>query len=284
MKHNIANLIFRLQKEALSTKEISDIYNINIRTAQRYIKTIKESGFIIKNNNNKYRIINFLDNDSEIVLDMMDSIFQNNAFEKIKKSLNHKNKDVFYLKINIEKTKDLIEKFLILEEAITNNKIIKISYKTKKKNIVEFQIKPLKVVNFEGYWYLFSLNENDEYRKFYIKDIKKIDITSQTFENKEINLEEAMNIWFDPTKETIQVELFADKEATKYLQRLPLSKTQKLFPNADGSSVIYLEITDKMEILRKLLMWIPNLVVIEPKWLKEEVDSMIDRYIERFRR
>jgi len=31
-------------------------------------------------------------------------------------------------------------------------------------------------------------------------------------------------------------------------------------------------------------MWIPNLVVIEPKWLKEEVDKMIDRYIEKFRK
>jgi len=38
-----------------------------------------------------------------------------------------------------------------------------------------------------------------------------------------------------------------------------------------------------MEILRKLFMWILNLVVIELKWLKEKVNGMIERYIEKFR-
>jgi len=278
----IANLIFRLQKKALSTKEISEIYNINIRSAQRYIKTIKEAGFNIIKNNNKYRIINSIDNDSEIVLDMMDSIFQNSAFEKIKKSLNHKNKDIFYLKINIEKSNDLIDIFLKIEKAIKNKQILKIDYQTAN-GIFNFKIKPLKIVNFEGFWYLFSLNEKDEYRKFYLKNIKNIKITSQTFEYKQVNLEKALNVWYDPTKEIIQVELLADEYATKYLERLPFSNNQNLIKNSDNTSTIYLEITNKMEILKKLLMWIPHIVVIKPKWLKEEIDNMIEEYIKKFR-
>jgi len=40
-----------------------------------------------------------------------------------------------------------------------------------------------------------------------------------------------------------------------------------------------LEITHENEIIRKLLMWIPNLRVISPKWLKEEVDDYIKTYL-----
>ncbi|WP_457561172.1 WCX domain-containing protein [Caminibacter sp.] len=96
------------------------------------------------------------------------------------------------------------------------------------------------------------------------------------------NLDKAVNIWYDPSAEPFEVELFADEHATKYLKRIPISKTQIIIENKDGKSSIYLEITDSMEIIRKFLMWIPNLVVISPECLKEEVDEYVKEYIEKF--
>jgi predicted DNA-binding transcriptional regulator YafY len=144
------------------------------------------------------------------------------------------------------------------------------------------KIKPLKISNFDGYWYLNALNEDNKYRTYHIKSIKQLKITNEKFTpDKKLlkNLDKAVNIWFDPQKEFISVELFADEYATKYLERIPISKTQKIIKNADGTSTIYLEITNSNEIIRKLLMWIPNLRVITPKWLKEEVDEAVREYL-----
>lgn len=132
-------------------------------------------------------------------------------------------------------------------------------------NLYDMEIKPLKISNFEGYWYINALNHKNKYRAYHIKNIKHLEITNENFEVKDNilkNLDKAINIWYDPTAKPFLVELFADKNATKYLERIPLSKTQKIVKNNDDSSTIYLEIINKNEIIRKILMWIPNVKVM----------------------
>jgi len=285
----LLNIIKRLyQGEKLSTQNIAEDYEVSLRTAQRYIKYLQTAGFNLKKQNNFYTIETIVDENQEVLFESIESIIKNAGLENdimpsLKKLKMMNKESVFYSKIDMEKVDVSI--FTQIESAIRNKNKIKIQYKMDNK-IIPIIIKPLKISNFEGYWYLHSLDENNNYKTFHIKSIQSIEILKQKFRVKKDllkNLDKAINVWFDPTKKIIQVELFADEFATKYLERLPLSSTQKIIKNNDNTSIIYIEITDKMEILRKLLMWIPNLVVIEPKWLKEEVDGMIDRYIEKFR-
>jgi len=286
---NLLNILKRLyQGEKLSTQNIADDYEVSLRTAQRYIKYLQEAGFNLKKQNNCYTLETIVDENQEVLFESIESIIKNAGLENeimpsLKKLKMMNKESVFYSKIDIEKVDVSI--FTQIENAIRSKNKIKIQYKMDNK-IIPIIIKPLKISNFEGYWYVNALDENNNYKTFHIKSIQSIEVLKQKFRVKENllkNLDKAINVWFDPTKEIIQVELFADEFATKYLERLPLSSTQKIIKNNDNTSIIYIEITDKMEILRKLLMWIPNLVVIEPKWLKEEVDGMIDRYIEKFR-
>jgi len=270
--------------ESLSTTDIENIYEISKRSAQRYIKYLKEAGFEIKNKNRKYYLENIIDEDKETIFEAMESIAKNAGIEKeifplLKKLKLISEENVFYSKLDIEKIEPLT--FKIIEEAIKNKKIIKIKYIVKNR-LVDIQIKPLKISNFEGYWYVNSLNNKNKYRTFHIKSIKHLEITDENFEvEKDIlkNLDKAVNIWYDPTAKPFLVELFADKNATKYLERIPISKTQKLIKNSDGSSTIYLEITHKKEIIKKILMWIPNLKVIQPKCLKEEIEGYVKEYL-----
>jgi len=284
----LLNIIKRLyQGEKLSTQNIADNYEVSLRTAQRYIKYLQTAGFNLKKQNNFYTLETIVDENQEVLFESIESIIKNAGLENdimpsLKKLKMMNKESVFYSKIDIEKVDVSI--FTQIESAIRNKNKIKIQYKMDN-SIVPLIVKPLKISNFEGYWYL-NILEEEKYKTLHIKSIQSIEVLKQKFRVKENllkNLDKAVNIWFDPTKEIIQVELFADEFATKYLERLPLSSTQHIIKNNDNTSTIYIEITDKMEILRKLLMWIPNLVVIEPKWLKEEVDKMIDKYIERFR-
>jgi predicted DNA-binding transcriptional regulator YafY len=273
--------------ESLSTTDIENIYGVSKRTAQRYIKYLKEAGFNIQRKSRKYYLESIIDDEKETIFEAILSIAQNAGIEdKILPLLNKlkliSEENVFYSKLDIEKIEPVT--FRKIENAIKSNKIIKMKYQMNNE-IFDMEIKPLKISNFDGYWYVNALNHKDEYRTYHIKSIKHLEITDESFEIEEDilkNLDKAVNIWFNPTVKPFLVELFADEYATKYLERIPISKTQRIVKNSDGTSTIYLEITDENEIIRKLLMWIPNLRVISPKWLKEEVDGYIKEYMERF--
>jgi predicted DNA-binding transcriptional regulator YafY len=270
--------------EHLSTSDIESLYNVSKRTAQRYINYLKTAGFDIKKKNKKYYLDTLIDSEKETIFEAILSLAKNAGIEENILPLLNKLKliseeNVFYSKLDIEKIEPLT--FRKIEEAIKNKKIIKMKYKMNNR-LIDMDIKPLKISNFDGYWYVNALNHKNEHRTYHIKSIKHLKITNETFKVKENilkNLDKAVNSWYNPTAKPFRVELFADKDATKYLERIPITKTQKIVKNSNGTSTIYLEITNKNEIIRKLLMWIPNLIVLEPKWLKEEVDNHIKEYI-----
>ena len=271
--------------ENLSTTDIENIYGISKRSAQRYINYLKDAGFNIKSKSRKYYLENIIDEEKEMMFEAIESIAKNAGIEEellplLKQLKLISEENVFYSKLDIEKIEPFT--FRKIEEAIKNKKILKIKY-LMDGEIYDFEIKPLKISNFDGYWYVNALNHKDEYRTYHIKSIKHLEITDESFEvEKDIlkNLDKAVNIWYDPTAKSFIVELFADEYATKYLERIPISKTQHISKNEDGTSTVYIEITHKNEIIRKLLMWIPNLRVISPMWLKNEIDKRIKSYLD----
>jgi predicted DNA-binding transcriptional regulator YafY len=271
--------------ENLSTTDIENIYGVSKRSAQRYINYLKDAGFNIKSKNRIYYLENIIDKEKEMIFEAIESIAKNAGIEKellplLKQLKLISEENVFYSKLDIEKIEPFT--FRKIEEAIKNKKILKIKY-LMDGEIYDFEIKPLKISNFDGYWYVNALNHKDEYRTYHIKSIKHLEITDESFEvEKDIlkNLDKAVNIWYDPTAKSFIVELFADEYATKYLERIPISKTQHISKNEDGTSTVYIEITHKNEIIRKLLMWIPNLRVISPMWLKNEIDKRIKSYLD----
>jgi len=273
--------------ERLSTTDIQNLYGISKRSAQRYINYLKDAGFNIKSKNRKNYLENIIDEEKEMIFEAIESLAKNVGIEKeliplLKQLKLISEENIFYSKLDIEKIEPFI--FRKIEKAIKNKKIIKIKYKMDNK-IYDMEIKPLKISNFEGYWYVNALNYKDKYRSYHIKSIKHLEITNESFEVKENilkNLDKAVNIWYDPTTQPFLVEIFADEYATKYLERIPISKTQKIIKNNDGTSTIYVEVTHENEIIRKLLMWIPNLRVISPKWIKEKVDNYVQNYIDSF--
>ncbi|WP_456488918.1 helix-turn-helix transcriptional regulator [Caminibacter pacificus] len=275
------------QGENLSTSDIEKIYSVSKRTAQRYINYLREAGFNIQKKGKKYYLDTIIDNEKETIFEAILSIAKNAGIEEKISPLLTKLKliskeNVFYSKFDIEKIDPQILKKI--ETAIKQKKIIKMKYKMNKR-LINMEIKPIKISNFDGYWYVNALNHKNEYRTYHIKSIHELQVTNQTFDIKENilkDVDKAVNIWFKPKGTPFLVELIADEFATKYLQRIPISKTQKIIKNSDETSTIYLEITDKNEIIHKLLMWIPHLAVVSPKWLKKEVDNYIIQYIEKF--
>ena len=270
--------------EGISTSIISNDYGVTIRTAQRYIKYLKDAGFYLTKKGQFYYIDVVLDEEKEMLFEAINSIAKNSGvYEEIKPILKQlkliSEENVFYSKTDIEKIENLAV-FRDIERAIKNKNLLKITYKTNKTYTTT--IKPLKISNFEGFWYLNALNISNKYKTYHLKSIQKIEILKENFEVKEEilkNLDKAINIWFDPTKEPFLVELFVDKSVVKYFERKPISPTQQLIKNDDGSAIMYLTITDEREIIRILKMWIPEVRILSPKSLKEKILNDIEQYL-----
>ena len=118
--------------EKLSTNDISNIYEISTRSAQRYIKYLKQAGFNLQKEGKKYYLQTIIDDEKETIFEAIISLAKNAGIEKeILPLLNQlkliSEENVFYSKLDIEKIEPHI--FRTIETAIKNKKIIKTNTK-----------------------------------------------------------------------------------------------------------------------------------------------------------
>ncbi|BAM31546.1 truncated putative transcriptional regulator [Helicobacter cinaedi CCUG 18818 = ATCC BAA-847] len=119
-------------------------------------------------------------------------------------------------------------------------------------------------------------------KKFYlnnIADIKEVRQGESVSEEVLGRLDNALNAWFVPEAKPFMVRLWVDSKVAKYFKRKKISPNQHLDENKDGSLDITLHITSYMEITPLVLMWIPNVVVLEPQELKDFIKKSVEKYL-----
>lgn len=281
--------------EALSVTDLAEEFGTSTRTIQRDFNQ-KLIQFPIEKDGKKWKmqdgfhVEKLKSVEDQLVLDMLEKLSENmgSSFSiKAKRILSKiKNPDIspIYAKLDIEDIGDKIVDINILEKAISDKSIITCKYHINKKTY-DIGIKPLKIANFEGFWYLIAFdNRNDILKKYHIKSINNINITDQNFtRSKDLDeaLEHAINIWFNIENEPTEVVLHVDGKIAKYFQRKPISKSQIISSmNSDGSIELSIKITHEMEIIPTILHWIPFIKVIEPQELNEKIIESVEDYLE----
>ena len=299
-KHDYDKILTRLtvilsklnDAEALSVKELAKEFNTSERTIQRDFNERLVS-FPIYQEKKKwkmqegFRIEKTKSLEDEIVLDIIEKITEGiggNFSTKAHKLLSKiKNEDFnpIYTKLNIEDISDKFTDIQIIEQAIKEKRAIECSYNDDRHPIYATTINPLKIVNFEGFWYLVALRD-DILKKYYLRNISNSKITDDAFETDselEELLDNSISIWFQRDIEPFEVKLYADKSAAKYFKRRPLP-TQKIDSlNSDGTMEFSVTITHEMEILPVVKYWIPHLFILEPNWVKEILEEDTQNYL-----
>ena len=172
---------------------------------------------------------------------------------------------------------------MLIEKAIENKTELICSYKNEREGVFRTNIQPLKIVNYDGFWYVVAMKD-DRVEKYYLKTLSYIENTSVTFsveENIEKLLENSINIWFKSDIEPFEVKLHADEVATKYFKRreLPTQVVESL--SEDGTMEFVVTITDEMEIMPLIKYWLPHLRVLEPLWIAEMIDEDLEKYLQK---
>ncbi len=195
-------------------------------------------------------------------------------FDKFEDELSNR----LYQKSSVEKIDNFRDEIIQIKNAIETKHIITCTY-TNKDRIVY----PLKILNLEGYWYLIVYEPKDDLVKtFHLNSVKNIEHTDDIYTfNQDIvdSFDNAITAYFKPNNETVRVELFIDKEVSRFFERKPLNKTQRpLRVLPDKSLELEVYVTDLMEIIPTIQRFIPYVVVIEPEELKIEIVKNLEVY------
>ena len=289
-------IIARLNNgEALSVKELAEEFNVSDRTIQRDFNERLMTLYPIYQDKKKwkmqdgYKIEKSTDVEDTIVLDILEKMTDGLGprFSVKAKSLlsKIKNEDFnpIYAKLNMEDIGASLGMIVQLEDAIKDKRVIQCTYNftdTRRK----LDLKPLKIANFEGFWYLIALDaRNDVLKKYHLKSISNVRNRDDVFETaKELEelLDNSISIWFDKDQEPYEVELYLVPHVAKILQRKPISKTQRLLKKyEDGSAEVALKITHEMEILPIVKYWLPYIKILSPKWLHQMLYEDIQNFL-----
>ncbi|MBN2833072.1 MAG: transcriptional regulator [Campylobacterales bacterium] len=286
------NTIYERLKQScdgISIQKLSQELNVSTKTIQRDLYEVLGEYGAVKSGRmwklDKKQSSDGLNPNERIILGILDEMAKNagrsfygkahSLLAQVSQQLEHP----IFTNIDSESLEENhISLFAQLEHAIKNK--VEITFEYKKH---EFYIKPLKLVFFDGFWYLLALdsNHNDKFKKFHLKSISNLTIKENTFpilEDIEDRLKKANSIWFDLDNPSFDVHLYIDKEIVKYFERKPL-KGQTIFgEDADGSIELMISITHKMEILPLIFWYLPYIKVLEPQWLADKVKDKVIAY------
>ena len=296
----IFRLLFILNKldqgSKISTRDLSSEFNVTLRTVQRDLELLNMAGFPLTPSDKG--IHSFADGFSlkklmlskeeasllSFLFEVAKSLgrnFEESFGELIKKVLTQEAEPLFYAKIpegiRIDKEYPFMND---LKDAVERRKKVEVRYVTEK-NDKTFTIDPFKVIFFDGFWYLLARSDDERIIKLRLECIKGVKVLANHFDipaNLKAMLDESVNVWFTDQRNK-RVVLKVEKQAARFFKvkrYLPLQKI--IEENKDGSIVVETKVSQDMEVVPTVFLWIPYVKIVSPKSLKEAVKAVISDY------
>ncbi len=284
----LTTILHRLYEgESLSVTELAKEFNVSTKTIQRDFNE-RLIRFPIEKSGRRWRmqpgfsIEKVQDLDNLLTLEILETIARGigggfaSRSEKLFSKLKNRSETPIRSYVSFEDISKEGELFKLIEKAIVDKRVITFCYHDKKR-----KVDPYRIVNFEGYWYLLAKEHEGVVKKFYIKEIKSVEILEYRFlpdDTLKSRLDSALNAWFDPNSEPFTLHLLAKKSIVKYLRRRPLSPTQTVIAeHVNGDIELELKATSTQEALMLLKGWIPDLAVLSPKYVKEAFEKELKK-------
>ncbi|MEA3512692.1 MAG: WYL domain-containing protein, partial [Campylobacterota bacterium] len=222
-----------------------------------------------------------------VTLDILETFSANlgGSFHKqtsnILNKLKNRKYSPIFTKLNMEDISNEFDTMVAFEEVITSSHPIQIRYTTDKKDET-IRVNPIKIVNFEGLWYLVATDVNNKLKSYYIKNTTLLKTYKTTFtipKKVETILNNAISIWFSDY-EPFEVVLEIDNHVAKFFKQKPISATQKVLNEDNKKLTISVMASSDWEIIPIVKSWIPFVKVIEPKRIQEKVQDEARKFLE----
>ena len=279
------------------TAKLAKDFNVSIRSVQRDVELLNMVGFpVVSCGKGCYGFVEgfslkriMMSEEDASLLSFLYEIakslggkFENSFNGILKKILKPDTESPFYVKMpgGMKLSEDY--PFISdIESSIDERKKMVIEYASGKKS-KKYTVDPLKIIFFEGFWYLLAnIDDKDNLRKFRLDMIEGSKMLEQEYElpnNLKTILDESVNVWFEENRDQ-KVTLKADKKVAKYFKKKQYFPHQNIKKeNKDGSLVLESAFSDDMEIIPTVLHWIPWVKVVSPDAIKSKVLTLVNEY------
>lgn len=287
-----------LDKKIVTAKELSERFEVSVRTIYRDIDVLSSSGVPIYTSKGKGGGISLVDNfvlnksvlsdkeqkeilmslqslnamkflDIEPVLKKMTAVFN-------KESINWIDIDFSGWGSDDEK-----EKFDVIKTAIFNNKVLSFDYFNSIGQKSSRNVEPLKIV-FKGQgWYVYGFCRlKSEFRIFKITRIKNLNVLEENFIKRE-NLVNALND-AESSYKTKMVELNLNINEKMAYRVYDEFKEENIIKNLDGSFNVTASMPDGDWIFGYIMSYGEYAEVIEPKYIRDVIKQKFEEGLKKY--
>lgn len=182
-----------------------------------------------------------------------------------------------------------LEHFYGLLYAIKNKRIVNFQhYKYWDETLTNRTVHPLGLKESQGRWYLIAVDTKDSRLKtFGLDRMTDIDISKTKYrQTHEYKLKDLFNHSFgiisneDEKPQTIRLQF--NYEQGQYVKTYPLHASQKIIEENDESVIIELAIFITYDLIRELLSYGAELVVLKPAKLRNEIKKQLTNSLKRY--
>lgn len=279
----LAQILYKFNSgEKLSVETLVEEFGVTKRTIQRDINE-RLSYLPIKKENNLYFLeeyylgkLNFADIKNFAALSGIRELYPSLQDDFLKNILDNTVSQAYMVKgHNYEDLSKKTNEFKLIEDAIIKHNIIEFSYKDKMRTV-----KPYKLINSKGIWYLAGV-EDDTLKTFAFKKISKISLSNTIFvadSNIKNTIENEDNVWFSSNQ--IEVVLKVEKDVAGYFSRRNILPNQHIVKElADGGLLVSTKVAFDEEILKLVRYWIPNIEIVSPDYLQDKLEDSLKEYL-----
>jgi len=290
----LTDILTKLSNGEMPTlNELSQEYNVSVRTIQRDIYTRLNKFPIVVNASKKLQFTEGfslnrvrLSVEELMTVTLSLELIKNKGteFQKASHNLMHKMmyENVFtpyYIKPTASENIDTDSVVLnLLEEAILHNNCVSITCKSGS----TLKSSPIKIINFEGFWYLLSQTGHEVAIEL-ISAIKKVTILTEknTLSDAEKKLYERAHTPFFNTKTHFNVTLKAAARVAHYFKLKKFLPSQTILKEEeDGSLLLEYGVSHLEEIDNLVKAWLPDIQIIEPHHYKEKFMEELQVYMQ----
>ncbi|MCW1360166.1 YafY family protein [Campylobacter sp. CCS1377] len=264
---------------SFSLEELASEFNVDIRTIQRDLNQ-RLSFMPIKKENGRYFLesfalgkLSFKDIQNFAMLSGIRELYPKLDERFVTDLLSSKINGIFMVK-NDGFEKIDYESFEKISVAILKNFIITFTYKEKQR-----EVKPYKLINYQGIWYLIA-DENNKLKHFSVSKIKDLSTTSKSFILKKEFINQILNdknIWLDDSKEAI---IRLSKSAKEYFFRKNILHNFEFIDEDEQSYTLKVYFSYDDELLNVVKQWIPYIRILKPINLKSKLEMILKDYLQ----
>lgn len=283
---------FLYQGGSYTAKELSERFDIGLRSVQNYLKELQENSGLQKNRL-YYSIPNELRNIEiqehlQMSTALMIALYRQ-AVPTLQKSITEnfktmpKELDAFIFDTEFE-TIDNEVLFNQIVSAILNKYALHFDYTNKDGITSHKNIFALKVANLQGYWYLMGYDLEDEIIKtFYIKNITSLQKHEESYLDAQ-KITELLAIaktidspWFNEHQQVVRLQ-FRD-EAMHYIQR---DKFHNIKIVEQGKETLLADMSyyNDIEVLRFVKQRLPHVSIVDNQQLQEKLVEDLKKAVE----